>query len=152
MVCADRQDDKRAVCLRDAHCLPLSAIEVSTAPKTSVQARGVQPLLAEDAGSVGPRERCRNDIADLDGTDICANGLDNADELVSMRRPVSLRSIFLYGQRSLPQMAARVTTTRASVGSMMRASGTLSIRTSPAPYITVARIVYLLFLTRSVQP
>src|SRR5947208_2541850 len=58
-----------------------------------------------------------------------------------MRRPVSLYSIVLYGQRSLPQMAARVTTTRASVGSIRRASGTVSIWTSPAPNITVARIV-----------
>src|SRR5207247_5099411 len=49
----------------------------------------------------------------------------------------------LYGQRSLPQMAARVTTTRASVGSIRRASGTVSIWTSPAPNITVACIVCL---------
>src|SRR5256885_6592832 len=37
-------------------------------------------------------------------------------------------------------MAARVTVTRASVGSTRRASGTFSTRTSPAPYMTVARI------------
>src|SRR5207248_2955915 len=55
-----------------------------------------------------------------------------------IRWPVSLSSIWLYGQRSLPQMQARVTRRRASVGSMMRASGTSSIRTSPAPYMTVA--------------
>jgi hypothetical protein len=63
-----------------------------------------------------------------------------------MRRPVSLCSIVLYGQRSLPQMQARLTTMTASVGSMMRASGMFSIRTSPALYMTVARImIYLLF-------
>src|SRR5215211_2447332 len=60
-----------------------------------------------------------------------------------IRRPVSLCSIDLYGQRSLPQIAARVTVTSASVGSMRRASGTVSTRTSPAPYITAARISYL---------
>ncbi len=36
-------------------------------------------------------------------------------------------------------MQARVTVTRASVGSISRASGTFSMRTSRAPYITVAR-------------
>jgi hypothetical protein len=44
------------------------------------------------------------------------------------------------GQRSLPQMQAWVTATIASVGSTRRASGTLSTRTSPAPYMTVARM------------
>src|SRR5215211_7974108 len=61
-----------------------------------------------------------------------------------IRRPVSLCSIVLYGQRSLPQIAARLTATRASVGSMGRASGAFSLRTSPALYITVARMVIYL--------
>ncbi|RDJ93523.1 hypothetical protein B4Q13_21350, partial [Lacticaseibacillus rhamnosus] len=39
---------------------------------------------------------------------------------------------------SLPQMQARVTRTIASVDSEIRGSGTVSMRTSPAPYITVA--------------
>src|SRR6266513_2235396 len=56
-------------------------------------------------------------------------------------RPVSLRSIFWYGHKSLPQIHARVTRMRASVGSMICGSGTFSIRTSPALYITVARIM-----------
>src|SRR6266545_4442669 len=63
-----------------------------------------------------------------------------------MRRPESLWSSVLYGHRSLPQMAARLTTTSASVGSITWASGTFSIRTSPAPYMTVARIVIYLVL------
>src|SRR5258708_4127712 len=42
------------------------------------------------------------------------------------------------GKRSLPQIHARVTVRRASVGSPRRASGTFSNRTSPAPYMTVA--------------
>src|SRR5215471_18743363 len=53
-------------------------------------------------------------------------------------RPVLLGSIDLYGQRSLPQMQARETVTTASVGLMMAASGTFSVRTSPAAYMTVA--------------
>src|SRR5207237_6039635 len=57
-----------------------------------------------------------------------------------IRRPFSSCGIVLYGQRSLPQIAARVTRTRASVGSIRWASGTFSTRTSPAPYMRVARI------------
>jgi hypothetical protein len=57
-----------------------------------------------------------------------------------MRRPSSSGSIDLYGQRSLPQMAARVTRTSALVYSIRWASGTSSTRTSPAPYMRVARI------------
>src|SRR5882672_7802820 len=58
-----------------------------------------------------------------------------------IRRPMSLCSIVRYGQRSLPQMAARFTATKASVGSARRGSGTFSMRTLPTPYITVARMV-----------
>jgi hypothetical protein len=50
-----------------------------------------------------------------------------------IRRPASSWPAVLYGHRSLPQMAARLTTTTASVGSMRPASGTLSTRTSAAP-------------------
>src|SRR5437762_7078969 len=61
-----------------------------------------------------------------------------------MRRGGSPGCISLYGQRSLPQMQARLTATSASVGSIRRASGTFSTRTSPGPYRTVARIaIYL---------
>src|SRR5712671_2524275 len=68
-------------------------------------------------------------------------------------RPASLRAIVLYGQRSLPQIAPRRTVMSASVGSIRRASGTVSIRTSPAPYITVARIwLSLLFHPRAFIP
>src|SRR5579872_2254877 len=47
----------------------------------------------------------------------------------------------LYGQRSLPQMQARVTRMIASVGCLITASGTFSIVTSRALCITVARIL-----------
>src|SRR6185369_12884987 len=62
-----------------------------------------------------------------------------------IRFPVPLGAIELYGQRSLPQTHARVTRTRASLGSTILASGTVSTRTSCAPYITVARIGFLQF-------
>src|SRR5207245_2488685 len=61
-------------------------------------------------------------------------------------------SISWYGQRSLPQMQARVTATSASVGSIRRASGTFSMRTSPAPYRTVARIATYLALPAKWTP
>ena len=80
---------------------------------------GLQPLPAEDAGAVGADERRDDEVAGLDGADVGADGLDDADELVSHaaagRRSCS---IDLYGQRSLPQMPARVTRTSASVGSI----------------------------------
>src|SRR5436190_17057148 len=57
-----------------------------------------------------------------------------------IRRPPSAGSMFRYGQRSLPQIAAWVTRTSASVGSTTCGSGTSSTRTSPARYINVARM------------
>src|SRR4051794_1805022 len=45
-----------------------------------------------------------------------------------------------YGHRSLPQMQEAVTRTSASVGNLITESGTSSTRTSPAPYMVVARI------------
>src|SRR4051794_10160188 len=57
--------------------------------------------------------------------------------------PVSLFGMSLYGQRSLPQMHARTTRIIASLGSTIDGSGTFSRRTSPAPYMMVARISHL---------
>src|SRR4051794_17315782 len=45
-----------------------------------------------------------------------------------------------YGHRSLPQMQEAVMRTSASVGCLIAESGTSSTRTSPAPYIFVARM------------
>src|SRR5207245_5722964 len=69
-----------------------------------------------------------------------------------MRRGGSPGFISLYGQRSLPQMQARLTATSASVESIRRASGTFWMRTSPAPYRTVARIAIYLFIFTSRNP
>ena len=55
--------------------------------------------------------------------------------------PVSVGSSAPYGHRSLPQMEARVIRTTASVGSEIEGSGTSSIRTSPASYINVPRML-----------
>src|SRR2546421_11538053 len=100
----------------------------------------MKALSAEEARSVRPHERCDNEITLLHRAHVVANVLNDADESCPIRRPVSVGSIDLYGHRSLPQMAERVTRTSASVGSIRRASGTVSTRTSPAPYMRVARI------------
>ena len=83
VVLSDRQDDERSVGLRDAHGFALSAVELGSAPEAAMEARGVQPLLAEDAGAVGPCERCDDEVAGLHGAYVGAYGVDEADELVA---------------------------------------------------------------------
>ena len=140
---ADRQDDERSVGLRDAHRLALAAVELGPAPEAAVQARGLQPLLAEHAGAVGPGERGDDEVARLHRADVGADGLDEADELVA--HPAA-------GRRSAPSgCTARGRCRRCRRGSRgrahrsarrCRASGTFSTRTSPAPYMTVAFIAF----------
>ena len=123
---------------------PCAAVDAVSAPEAAVDARGLQPFVAEDAGAVGVRERRDDDIARLHRADIGAGVLDDADELVAHRPArVARAPSGLYGHRSLPQMQARVTRTSASVGSTIRGVGNVSTRTSPAPYMTVARMCLL---------
>ena len=45
----------------------------------------MQPFLAEDAGSVGPRERCGHEVANLDGADgDCVVGVHDCDLVVAL--------------------------------------------------------------------
>ena len=111
------------------------------APLAAVAAGGLQALAAEVAGAVRPHERRHHQVAGLEAGHLGAGVLDHAEELVAhpaavLRRP----GIDPYGHRSLPQMQDRSTRTIASVGSRRTGSGTSSTRTSPAPYIKVARI------------
>ena len=137
----DRQHDERAVRLRDAHGLALAAVDPAAAPEPAVETRGLQAL-------AGRTRRCRRTTRTARPRDRPSDAADvRADVLDDRRRtrgPCAVRprlgAIDWYGQRSLPQMQARVTLTRASVGSISRASGTVSTRTSPAPYMTVARM------------
>ncbi len=55
----------------------------SRAVATAMQARGLQPFAAELAGAVRPEERRQHQIAGLDRAHLGADGLDDADELVS---------------------------------------------------------------------
>ena len=64
----------------------------------------MKPFAAEDAGAVRPEERRHDQVAGLHGPDVGADGLDDADELVTHPPAGSLGSIDLYGHRSLPQM------------------------------------------------
>jgi hypothetical protein len=83
VVLADGQDDERALRLRHPDRLALAAVDSVIAVPAAVEARGVQSLPAEDAGAVGVEERRDDDVAGLDRADVGADGLDDADELVS---------------------------------------------------------------------
>src|SRR6266508_3820659 len=83
VVFADRQNDERPVGLRNTHRLALPSVDAVPGPPAAVQARSLQSLLAEDAAAVRPRERCDDRVADRDGADVGADGLDDADELVA---------------------------------------------------------------------
>ena len=141
VVLADREDDERPVRLGDAHGFSLAAVHARCRP-TSRRA-GTR---SEDPR--GRRRRCRptRRTARRRGrpglTVRTSHPTASTTPMDSwpIRRPCSVGSMDLYGQRSLPQMQARVTTRSASVGSWRLASGTFSTRTSPAPYMTVARI------------
>ena len=76
----------------------------------------MQPFAAENARAVGPGERRDDEVAGFQRLHLVADVLDDADELVP-HAPAGLVGHRLYGQRSLPQIAARVTATSASVGS-----------------------------------
>ena len=144
-VLADGQLDQRALGLRHPHRLALAAVDSRRAPPAAVPAGRLQALAAEVAGVVGPDERRDDQSPRLRPVTSRADVLDDADELVA--HPSAFRrwrGIEPYGHRSLPQMHACVTRTTASVGSCSDGSGTFSTRTSPAPYISVARMVDLL--------
>jgi hypothetical protein len=101
----------------------------------------MQALLAKDTRAVGPDERSEDEVAVLEGPDIGAHRLDDTDELVPHAAAGFARLHLVVGPQIAAADPARVTITRASVGSTSRASGTVSTRTSPAPYMTVARMV-----------
>jgi hypothetical protein len=105
-----------------------------------MNAGGLQPVAAEFAGPVGDRERRDHQVAPLDGGDLGPGVLDDADELVPHRAGPSSGFREAYGHKSLPQITDAVILTSASVGSLTAESGTCSTRTSPAAYMTVARI------------
>src|SRR5439155_1386400 len=69
--------------LRDAHGFALSAVDVVEAVPAAMEAFALQTLLAEHTGAVGPQERRDDHVSGLDGLDVGANGLDDADELVA---------------------------------------------------------------------
>jgi hypothetical protein len=83
LVGTDRQDNERPVCLRDAHRFGLCSLDVLGAEEPSVDARGVEPLAAEETCAVGVGEGHDDDIADLHGADVGAHGFDDADGLVA---------------------------------------------------------------------
>ena len=83
VVLVDRKSDERAVGLRDAHGLALAAVDVVGAVPAAVEASGMEPFPAEDAGAVRVEERRHDEVAGLQGADVGADGIDDADELVA---------------------------------------------------------------------
>ena len=83
VVFVDRQDDECSVRLRNAHRFGLCSRDVIRAEEASVDARRLQPLMAEHARAVRERERHDHEIARLQGPHVGADVLDHADRLVS---------------------------------------------------------------------
>jgi hypothetical protein len=82
-----RQDDERSVRLGDAHRFALASVDAVARPPATVEARGLQAVLAEHAGAVRPRERGDDEVAPLDRAHARADGFDEADELVPHAAP-----------------------------------------------------------------
>ena len=82
VVRADRQDHERSLRLRNTHRFALAAVDVDVPVPAAMQTRALQPFAAEDTGAVRPEKRRNDHVADLDGLDVGADRLDDADELV----------------------------------------------------------------------
>ena len=102
IVPADGEDDEGSVRLRDAHRFALSTVDVIEAVPASVEAGGVEAFPAEDAGAVRPQKRRDDEIARLDSADVCADGLDDANELV----PHPAAAVALLHRPVRPEIAA----------------------------------------------
>jgi hypothetical protein len=69
--------------LRNADGFSLAAVDVGRAVPAAVQALALQPFSAEHATPVRPEEGGENNVTDLHGSDLRADGVDDADELVA---------------------------------------------------------------------
>ena len=141
VVFADVERVERSVGERDAERFGLRAVHAAIADEADVHARGREALVAELARAVGDRERHHDDLAALDA---CERRCRRLRRRRSPRGPCSGRS-----RSSACRCTARgrcrrcrraVTRRMASVGSTIDGSGTFSTRTSPAPYMMVARM------------
>src|SRR5215216_1648116 len=83
VILADRQYEERSVCLGDAHRFGLCSADVTRTEESSVDARRVKAVVAEDTGTVRVRERHDDEVAGFHGADVGADGLDDADGLVA---------------------------------------------------------------------
>ena len=78
-----RQRVQGPVCLGNPQRLGLGAAGLAAvAEEAAVQALGLQAVVAEDATAVGVGERHHHQVALLDGGDVAADVLDDADGLV----------------------------------------------------------------------
>ena len=104
----------------------------------------MQCFVAEDAGAVRVHEGHNNEIAGSNAANVGPDGFNDADGLVS--HAAAAIAVFYY--LVWPEIAAadpRAADDYDRVGRIDQgASGTVSIRTSPAPNMTVARMVIYL--------
>jgi catechol 2,3-dioxygenase-like lactoylglutathione lyase family enzyme len=140
VVSADRQHDERSVRLRNAYSLALTAVDVIEAVPASAETFALQPLPAENACSVGPQKRRHDEVAAFDRVDFAANVFDHPDEFVAHTPARFGRFHRLVGPQVAPADRRVADTPSASVALIRWASGTVSTRTSPAPYSSIARM------------
>ena len=97
--------------------LGLSTFHSTAVPEeANVNARRRQPLVAEHASAIGSREGHDDHLAAPDLLYVTADVFNDADGFVAHALTGLVRAATWYGQRSLPQMQARVTRMVASVG------------------------------------
>src|SRR3954453_23701932 len=136
VISANRQSEQRAVGLRNTKGFRLRPLHAAIAEKATMEASGLQMLVTEDTGAIGERERHDNEVALLHGSNLSTGLFDNPDCFVAHALSPVL------GLR--PKVASADTGTRDPYDGVTRSliweSGTFSTRTSPAPYMTVARI------------
>jgi hypothetical protein len=83
VVLADRQRHERAVRVWHPDCLALATIDSIRAVARTVDARRLQAFAAELAGAVGYQKRGDDELSDLQGLNIRADRIHDADELMA---------------------------------------------------------------------
>jgi hypothetical protein len=83
VVFANGEDDERPVGLRYAHGLGLGARHLRVAEEAAMYARGLQSVVAEDAGAVRERERHHHHSPPFQRAHLGADRVDDTDRLVS---------------------------------------------------------------------
>ena len=138
----DRQLDEGAVGQRDADRLGLAALVRDAVPEACPwccrRCAGLRGRTRQVSSEIANGETTRSPFL----TVVTSEPMSSTTPMNSwpIRAGPSAGDMERYGCRSLPQTQDAVMRTSASVGCLMTESGTSSTRTSPAPYMGVARI------------